>query len=83
MKNCSIHPLQQTDQSGLAGKLDGKTRRQQSKAKERARQLQRLEQENARLAAQLAKAEAVIEVQKKLSALLAIVDEQDERNPKR
>jgi transposase len=65
------------------GKLEGQTRQQQSEAKEQARELRRLERENARLTAQLAKAEVVIEVQKKLSALLAIVDEQDERNPNR
>lgn len=70
-------------QQQAAGKLDGKARQQQSEAKEQARQLRRLERENARLAAQLAKAEAVIEVQKKLSALLAIVDEQDERSRSR
>lgn len=70
-------------QQQAAGKLEGKTRQQRSEAKEQARQLRRLEQENARLAAQLTKAEAVIEVQKKLSALLAIVDEQDERSRNR
>lgn len=70
-------------QQQAAGKLDGKTRQQQSEAKEQARQLRRLERENARLAAQLAKAEAVIEVQKKLSALLAMIDEQDERSANR
>lgn len=70
-------------QQQAAGKLDGKARQQQSEAKEQARQLRRLEQENARLAAQLAKAEAVIEVQKKLSALLEIVDGQDKRSANR
>lgn len=70
-------------QQQAAGKLDGKTRQQQSEAKEQARQLRQLERENARLAAQLAKAEAVIEVQKKLSALLAMMDEQDERSANR
>lgn len=70
-------------QQQAAGKLDGKARQQQPEAKEQARQLRRLEQENARLAAQLAKAEAVIEVQKKLSALLEIVDGQDKRSANR
>ena len=71
-------------QQQAAGKLEnGKTRQQQSEAKEQARQLRRLERENARLAAQLANAEAVIEVQKKLSALLAMVEEQDERSANR
>lgn len=70
-------------QQQAAGKLDGKGRQQRPEAKEQARQLRQLERENARLAAQLAKAEAVIEVQKKLSALLAIVDEQDERSANR
>ena len=70
-------------QQQAAGKLDGKARQQQSEAKEQARQLRRLEQENARLAAQLAKAEAVIEVQIKLSALVEIVDGQDKRSANR
>lgn len=63
-----------------AGKLDDKSRQQQSEAKVQAQELKRLQRENERLAAQLAKAEAVIDVQKKLSALLAIVDEQDGRS---
>jgi transposase-like protein len=59
-------------QQAVEGKLDG--RRAQAKAvqSEQARELKRLQQENARLRARLEKAEAIIEVQKKLSKLLGL-----------
>jgi transposase-like protein len=54
-------------QQQAAGKLDGRREKQQEAEKEQAQELKRLEGENVRLQAQLAKAEAIIEVQKKLS----------------
>ena len=57
-------------QQRAAGKLDRPSGSQEQKAKDQATELRRLQRENARLQAQLAKAEAIIEVQKKLSALL-------------
>ena len=57
-------------QQRAAGKLDRRSGSQGQKAKDQATELRRLQRENARLQAQLAKAEAIIEVQKKLSALL-------------
>lgn len=60
-------------QQQAEGKLDGHRDRQKAAEKEQAQEVKRLQRENARLAAQLAKAEAVIEVQKKLSVLLGLV----------
>ena len=57
-------------QQEAAGKLDRLSGSQEQKAKDQATELRRLQRENAQLQAQLAKAEAIIEVQKKLSALL-------------
>ena len=57
-------------QQKAAGKLDRPSGGQEQKTKE----LRRLKRENARLQAQLAKAEAIIEVQKKLSALLETME---------
>jgi transposase-like protein len=57
-------------QQKAAGKLDGPSRNEEQKVKDQANELRRLRRENAQLQAQLAKAEAIIEVQKKLSALL-------------
>ena len=57
-------------QQKAAGKLDGPNRNEGQKVKDQAKELRRLRRENARLQAQLAKTEAIIEVQKKLSALL-------------
>ncbi len=57
-------------QQKAAGKLEPPTGSQEQEAKDHARELRRLQRENARLHAQLAKAEAIIEVQKKLSALM-------------
>jgi transposase-like protein len=57
-------------QQKAAGKLDRSSGSQEQKAKDQAKELRRLQRENARLHARLAKAEAIIEVQKKLSALL-------------
>jgi transposase-like protein len=57
-------------QQKAAGKLDSPSGNEEQKVKDQAKELRRLRRENARLQAQLAKAEAIIEVQKKLSALL-------------
>ncbi len=57
-------------QQKTAGKLDQPTREASQQDKEQAKELRQLQRENARLQAELAKAEAIIEVQKKLSALL-------------
>jgi transposase-like protein len=47
----------------------------QGREERQVKEMERLKRENARLAAKLAKAEAVIEMQKKLSALLALDEE--------
>ena len=57
-------------QQQAAGKLDRPVRGKEDKGEEQAKELRRLQRENARLKAELAKAEAIIEVQKKLSDLL-------------
>jgi len=57
------------------GKLNGRRDKEKEAEKEQGQEVKRLQRENARLAAQLAKAEAIIEVQKKLSVLLAMVDD--------
>ena len=57
------------------GKLNGRRDKEKEVEKEQAQELKRLQRENARLAAQLAKAEAIIEVQKKLSVLLGLVED--------
>ena len=57
-------------QQKAAGKLDRPAGGQEQRVEDQAKELRRLQKENARLQAQLAKAEAIIEVQKKLSALL-------------
>jgi transposase len=57
-----------------AGKLDQPSRSQEQKAEDQAKELRRLRRETTRLQAQLAKAEAIIEVQKKLSALLETME---------
>jgi hypothetical protein len=54
--------------------LDRPSGSQEQKAKDQAKELRRLQRENARLQAQLAKAEAIIEVQKKLSALVETME---------
>ena len=56
------------------GKLDRSSGSQEQKAKDQAKELRRLQRENARLQAKLAKAEAIIEVQKKLSALVETME---------
>ena len=58
-----------------AGKLDEASGNQEQEVEDHAKELRRLQRGNARLQAQLAKAEAIIEVQKKLSALLETIDE--------
>jgi transposase-like protein len=57
-------------QQKAAGKLDQPSGSQEQKGEDQSKELRRLQRENARLQTQLAKAEAIIEVQKKLSALL-------------
>ena len=51
-------------QQKTAGKLDQPTREANQQDKEQAKELRQLQRENARLQAELAKAEAIIEVQK-------------------
>lgn len=58
-----------------AGKLDGQAAGRGQERKEQQQEIKRLQRENARLKAELSKKEAIIEVQKKLSALLAVVDD--------
>jgi len=57
-------------QQKAAGKLGRPAGGQEQKVEDQTKEMRRLQRENARLQAQLAKAEAIIEVQKKLSALL-------------
>lgn len=61
-------------QQKAAGKLDRPAGGQEQRVEDQAKELRRLQKENARLQAQLAKAEAIIEVQKKLSALLETME---------
>ncbi len=61
-------------QQKAAGKLDQTNVSQEQKAEDQAKELRRLQRENAQLQAQLAKAEAIIELQKKLSALLETME---------
>ena len=61
-------------QQKAAGKLDQPNVSQEQKAEDQAKELRRLQRENAQLQAQLAKAEAIIEVQKKLSAQLETME---------
>ena len=61
-------------QQKAGGKLDQPSVSQEQKAEDQAKELRRLQRENAQLQAQLAKAEAIIEVQKKLSALLETME---------
>ena len=58
-----------------AGKLDGQVEQTQQETKKQRQEIKRLQRENARLKADLTKKEAIIAVQKKLSALLAVVDD--------
>ena len=61
-------------QQQAAGKLDEASGNQEQEVEAYGKVLRRLQWENARLQAQLAKAEAIIEVQKKLSALLETME---------
>jgi transposase len=61
-------------QQKAAGKLDRPAGGQEQRVEDQAKELRRLQKENARLQAQLAKAEAIIEVQKKLSTLLETME---------
>lgn len=54
------------------GKLDGRRAKIKAVQTEQAQELKRLQQENARLQARLEMAEAIIEVQKKLTKLLGL-----------
>jgi len=57
-------------QQQAAGRLEQPVASRGDNSREQAEELRRLRRENARLQAELARAEAIIEVQKKLSALL-------------
>ena len=61
-------------QQQAAGKLDQPSGSQEQKVEDQVKEMRRLQWENARLQAQLAKAEAIIEVQKKLSVLLETME---------
>ena len=61
-------------QQQAAGKLGQPSGSQEQEFEDQAKELRRLRRENTRLQAQLAKAEAIIEVQKKLSALLETME---------
>ena len=54
------------------GKLDGRRAKAKAVKSEQAQELKRLQRENARLQARLEKAEAIIDVQKKLTKLLGL-----------
>lgn len=62
-------------QQQAAGRLAGQRSEASAESASQAQAIKRLERENARLMGQLAKAEAIIEVQKKLAALLELVNE--------
>lgn len=59
-------------QQQAAGKLDGRHAKVKAERSKQARELKRLQQENVRLKTRLEKAEAIIEVQKKVAALLGL-----------
>ena len=59
-------------QQQAEGKLDGRRAKIKAAQSEQAQELKRLQQENARLQARLEMAEAIIEVQKKLTRLLGL-----------
>jgi transposase-like protein len=59
-------------QQQAEGKLDGRRAKAKAVQSEQAQELKRLQRENARLQARLEKAEAIIEVQKKLARLLGL-----------
>ena len=61
-------------QQQAAGKLGQASGSQEQEVEDQVKELRRLQRENARLQAQLAKAEAIIGVQKKLSALLEAME---------
>ena len=61
-------------QQQAEGKLGQPSGSQKQKVEDQAKELRRLQRENARLQAQLTKAEAIVEVQKKLSALLETME---------
>lgn len=57
-------------QQQAAGRLDGSAQQQQAAARAAAQEVGRLQRENARLKKELAQAEAIIAVQKKVAKLL-------------
>lgn len=59
-------------QQQAEGKLDGRRAAAKAAQSEQAQELKRLQLENTRLKARLEKAEAIIEVQKKLAKLLGL-----------
>jgi transposase-like protein len=68
------------DRGQLDGLAPGKRGRKPLSDGAAARELSRLQRENERLQARLGQAEAIIEVQKKLSELLGLGSEETERN---
>jgi len=59
-------------QQQAEGKLDGRRAKDKAIQSEQAQELKRLQRENARLQVRLEKAEAIIDVQKKLTKLLGL-----------
>jgi transposase len=59
-------------QQQTEGKLDGRHAKAKAVKSEQAQELKRLQRENARLQTRLEKAEAIIDVQKKLTKLLGL-----------
>lgn len=57
-------------QQQAAGRLDGSAQQRQAAARSAAQEMARLQRENARLKKELAQAEAIIAVQKKVARLL-------------
>lgn len=73
----------QREQGQLRGLEARKRGRKTSERDEVAEELKRLRRENAQLEERLDKAETIIEVQKKLSALLGLIPREDSRNEQR
>jgi len=58
-----------------AGRLDGSAKKRQAQARAETAEVKRLQRENVRLKKQLAQAEAIIAVQKKVARLLETFDD--------
>lgn len=61
-------------QQQAAGRLDGSAQQRQAAARATAQEVTRLQRENARLKKELAQAEAIIAVQKKVARLLEVFE---------